>query len=1022
MDTQLSKPGPKTLNDKTGEKSGRLGGARADFIGSLGRKISDARNALLALERDPAAKGARDDVRRKLHALGTGARLLRFDGAAKALFAVEKVLDGIASGTAVGSAELDQIARVLDDLPALAWDDAVERDVRTPPPPSADGRRASTALVVGEDGIAMALSEVPESKDASTFECERTTDVTYAVSLAQETAPDVLVVDGDLPGASELVETLLDDPLTEPVPIVVLGRFESTEQESRYIALGVAKTLKKPASIDALQAACQEAVDQHRGRTIKVTLGEPTIEQLAERLAEEVRRGLCDALPEEERAARVSMGDGSDVLGVVKAAILRVQEVLAARSGGKVEYSPAVATGAATALDPNLDAESAGADRTPALRGRGAATDVRLEGRRVVVADDDPGVTWFVADLLRTTGCVVYEAFDGQSALELCYRVLPDLVVTDVVMPKLDGLTLARMIERDVALKDTKVVMLSWKEDVLQRAQELGAGAAAYLRKESDARAILARVREALWPRARFEARLRTRGEVRGRLHGISVRSLLEVVCSARRKARVAVRDASYLYEVEIREGAPCRAVRTSLTPEGSTCLRGARALAAMLGVSSGRFTVTPNEDAVEPELIGTLEAQLAEPLACARAAVRALSGGRIFNVESLTLDAELVAGYVQATPEPARSALESILRGASPRQMLLDEEVCPTLLERILVDMAARGAVREVRGADADGEDVLRSLVDEELRVLTPSAPLAAEEKSPSLEGAVLGEVSDESPSQPVKLSRGFILPELKLRPSLFSVITRSPVPAEVAAAAPATEEVEAKEEEEKIEAKAEEPTAEEPKEEKEEKEEESPPPVEAAPSIPTPSIPVHEAEPSEPRAKRRTIQLELETPKTPMTSVAVKTVTPVNAAKQRSERRWMGALALLGGIVVASSVGTRTMSKDRTSAAGAQVPATEQGTQEAELSAATVPVSTTPPANAAPAPVLSDVAPMTDSHTTRVTEPSAPARPSPAKMAKDAGASASTSTSTLGTSGLDVAAAAAVEYQSPRGLHRLP
>src|SRR5579884_3710916 len=119
-------------------------------------------------------------------------------------------------------------------------------------------------------------------------------------------------------------------------------------------------------------------------------------------------------------------------------------------------------------------------------------------------------------------------------------------------MPGMDGFALSRALHRDVALRDVPVILLSWKEDLLQRVRELGASAAAYMRKESGSRAILARVREVLRPRARMEARLRAEGEVRGRLDGLTPRVLLDLVCRLRGDARVALRDASYLYEVEL--------------------------------------------------------------------------------------------------------------------------------------------------------------------------------------------------------------------------------------------------------------------------------------------------------------------------------------------------------------------------------------------------------------------------------------------------------------------------------------
>ncbi len=53
----------------------------------------------------------------------------------------------------------------------------------------------------------------------------------------------MVVVDADVARAAELVEALLDDPLTEPVPIVVVGTFRTPDEAARFVALGVAKAL-----------------------------------------------------------------------------------------------------------------------------------------------------------------------------------------------------------------------------------------------------------------------------------------------------------------------------------------------------------------------------------------------------------------------------------------------------------------------------------------------------------------------------------------------------------------------------------------------------------------------------------------------------------------------------------------------------------------------------------------------------------------------------------------------------------
>ncbi|MEI9953864.1 MAG: response regulator [Pseudomonadota bacterium] len=141
---------------------------------------------------------------------------------------------------------------------------------------------------------------------------------------------------------------------------------------------------------------------------------------------------------------------------------------------------------------------------------------VSLQGRRIVIADDDPAVVWFMSGLLKGLGVEVLEAHDGARALSLTYDTWPDLVVSDVLMPKLDGFSLCHEIKRDVAVRDVPVILLSWKEDLLQRVRELGAGADGYLRKEAAAATVAERLREVLRPaRAGRTAHCRRRGRAR---------------------------------------------------------------------------------------------------------------------------------------------------------------------------------------------------------------------------------------------------------------------------------------------------------------------------------------------------------------------------------------------------------------------------------------------------------------------------------------------------------------------------
>ncbi|MEO7111363.1 MAG: response regulator [Polyangiaceae bacterium] len=744
-------------------EGGGLSGARADFVASLGRRVADARTALVSLEGDPNAKGARDDLRRKLHALGAGAKLLKFEAMAGELATAETTLEAVVAAGRAAPAHLASLAQLIDDLPALAWSDP-KRGVHKLGVQAPLLRTAipMTALVVASEDVAAVLSANLD------FDCERLDLLEDATDRARSLGPDVIVLDGDLEGAANVVEALLDDPITESIPIVVLGHFSAADHGSRFIALGVQKTLTKPIDPDLLRKTCRDVADQVAGNTIQVSLGEPTVEQLGDRLAEEVRHALVDAVDATGRNVRVQLGEGAEVYGALWGAIARIREVVQTRTDGAVKFAGRGPENA-IAFAPWLHGDNAGAERA-IVRGRGAAADVRLDGRRVIVADDDPGVTWFIADLLRTSGCTVYEALDGTTALDLAYKRSPDLIVSDILMPGMDGFALSRTLRRDVALRDTPVILLSWKEDLLQRVRELGASAAAYLRKESDARAIVARVREALWPRARIEARLRSGGDVRGRLDGITVRTLLEIACALRPESIISIRDASHNYEIEVRGGSPKHASRTAVDGRFE---RGERVIAALLGVTAARFSIAGATRTIEANLHGTLADQLAQPIAIARAAASVLGGTRTIGVNRVDLDGSALAGYLLATPQNERELIERIALGDSPRELLLGGEAEPSQLEEVLVQLAARGVVRGVRGIS--GEDLLTPAIAAMCAAVGISAPPPIPERVKTSDFAERNDASvSPPPSHDMRHETSFSEP-----PPVHSASVSGPAPA---------------------------------------------------------------------------------------------------------------------------------------------------------------------------------------------------------------------------------------------------
>jgi DNA-binding response OmpR family regulator len=687
----------------------KLSAARGEFVASLPRRIEVLRTGLRALAEAPADRDRRNGLLRRLHALSSAARVLGFASVAEVLSESERTLRR--SGQPGGAAVHD-VGRALDVLPSLmlgaplAPGEALSVE-RAPARPVPLG-----VLLYGPASLAEGL----DLDAGAGFELTRADeDPAAALALARSAGPDAVIVDADRRGARELVESLHTDELVTPPAIIVVGTFSSSDAASSYFSAGADRVLPKPSSPEALRRALldvQKAGAQQRAP--REPVGELSVEELADRIASEVKRGLTESVELGGQAARISFGDGADVLGAVWGAVARVRELVTLRSGGNVRFMPVGPEGAVP-VAPFLGEERRAGER--GARSSRGGEDVALKGRRVVVADDDPAVVWFLSGLLYAVGAEVIEAHDGQKALERTFESWPDLVVSDVLMPQRDGFSLCHEIKRDVVVRDVPVILLSWKEDLLQRVRELGAGADGYLRKEAAASTVIERVREVLRPRARIEQRLRVGGEVRGRLDGLTPRLILELLMQTNPDSTLSVRDAVYLYEVQVR-GGRLKSLTRSAT-DGSF-ERGPKVLTSLLGVSAGRFVVEPNSAPCRSEFDAPLAELLDEPVRRAREALAALSAQSLPQVVAVDIDVDAVGAYLSCTPESAKTLIERLAAGGSPRQLLLTGEVSALLLEAVLSDLARRGAIRNVE------HDAAPLLPGGSLRAVAPSRPAA--------------------------------------------------------------------------------------------------------------------------------------------------------------------------------------------------------------------------------------------------------------------------------------------------------
>ena len=112
----------------------------------------------------------------------------------------------------------------------------------------------------------------------------------------------------------------------------------------------------------------------------------------------------------------------------------------------------------------------------------------------VLVVEDNPDMNRFVAEGLSTENRVA-SAFDGEQGLEMARALKPDLVVSDVMMPRLDGFSLVRALRADANVSTIPVLLLTAKMDEAATIAGLAAGADDYLTKPFSLAELCARVR-----------------------------------------------------------------------------------------------------------------------------------------------------------------------------------------------------------------------------------------------------------------------------------------------------------------------------------------------------------------------------------------------------------------------------------------------------------------------------------------------------------------------------------------------
>ena len=668
---------------------------RVQFLEGLSPRLNTLSAMVDALTGEGASNAASESLVRRLRAMRAAADAVGLEEIGVEFDACAAALAGRPWSPAVRSELLERLnaaGRLGHQLSTRGGSREPEARPSGPvpalPPMTKNTNSAGPFAVVAlaSESQKVILRQALERADEFNLHC--TQDAGEAVALLSTYDPDLFVVDGRRADVPAVIAKCEDCAV-----MVVDARVGDVERFKESGARWVT-TIGEHYETELLEGL------RHRRRSQSMIAPRAdsvmSLSKFAEEVAEEVKQGLLKTTGGQSADMVLSVGEGTSVQTAVWSMLARLRETVTELSDGTINYDPHTPSGAMIVT--GKDAMRRG--------GRTRASAENLAGRKILVAEDDTSVGWYLTSLLRGKGAIVSEAADGLEALRQARRDAPDLVICDVMLPALDGFALCRNLKHDVALSDVPVILLSWKEDLLQRVRELGAGADGYLAKEAEASVIIERCAEALEPRARIEKRLMLERVVHGRLDGVTPRLVLQLASRAVDNAKVVLQDAAFQYEICLGDGRILTARRKAA--DGSV-ESGEKVLPGLLGMRAGRFTVERVRDTVQAELYGSVDKVLAPFIERARRATRRLKGADLYDVLRLEVDTKALEPYLAVSPPIVNKLVARLRDGAAPGDLL--HSVSASLLESVLEDLALRGGI--LRVVSADGDDLL----DEEQR-----------------------------------------------------------------------------------------------------------------------------------------------------------------------------------------------------------------------------------------------------------------------------------------------------------------
>lgn len=166
-----------------------------------------------------------------------------------------------------------------------------------------------------------------------------------------------------------------------------------------------------------------------------------------------------------------------------------------------------------------------------------------MEKGNILIVDDSPLVVDVISKYLSANGFDIITASDGIEAIEKAFRELPDLIILDVMMPRMNGYQTCRLLKSDHETSDIPIVMLTVKDQTSNKYWGIQTGADAYLSKEFEQAALLKTVETLIQKRQKRPA-------PKSLIRGTSLISAVDIVSKVNEQLDKKLFEATVLNEM----------------------------------------------------------------------------------------------------------------------------------------------------------------------------------------------------------------------------------------------------------------------------------------------------------------------------------------------------------------------------------------------------------------------------------------------------------------------------------------